>query len=283
MASIPARMIYRVPFLLTFHQELGFVNPTAHGLGPASYRALSPVVLTLVSKFATCVSAQSRLVADIYTEKLRIAEPGKIVILPNPITPRPSPKLESAQNGSDGEKLLYVGNLSKNKGVDLLLRAMPEVIAAHPAAHLMIIGRGPQLGNLQALANRLGISDRVIFKGEVLSDEAITGEYRSAKVLVLPSSSEFFGLVIAEALSMGIPVISTNTIGARSIIKPMENGLIVESRSHELLAEAIDWFLSNPQMASEMGSKGPATVKHLVIGQVGPRYEHLLRSMCRVK
>jgi glycosyltransferase involved in cell wall biosynthesis len=283
MASIPARIIYRVPFLLTFHQEPGFVNPTAHGLGPASYRALSPAALALVSRFATYVSAQSRLVADAYSKELRIAGPEKIVVLPNPITPRPMPKARAGRSGSEGEKLLYVGNLAKNKGVDLLLRAMPDVIDRHPGAYLVAIGRGPQLDNLRALAKSLGISDKVIFRGEVLNDEAMACEYSSSKVLVLPSFSELFGLVLAEALSLGIPVISTDTIGAKSIVRPMENGLIIESRSHELLAKAIDWVLSNPLKASKMGSRGPATVEHLALERVGSQYERILSFMSGVR
>jgi rhamnosyl/mannosyltransferase len=103
--------------------------------------------------------------------------------------------------------ILFVGKLRKYKGVDCLLRAVQDI----PEILLRVVGNGEEFNNLKQLSNKLGIDSRVIFLGNV-PNEHLHEEYKNADIFVLPSidGSEAFGIVQAEAMSYGLPVINTD-------------------------------------------------------------------------
>ena len=103
--------------------------------------------------------------------------------------------------------LLFVGKLRKYKGVEYLIRALQYI----PEALLRVVGNGEELSNLRQLTNKLGIDSRVNFLVNV-PNENLPVEYKNANLFVLPSidASEAFGIVQAEAMSYGLPVINTN-------------------------------------------------------------------------
>ena len=102
--------------------------------------------------------------------------------------------------------ILFVGKLRKYKGVQFLIRSLQYI----PDVQLRIVGSGEESSNLKLLTNKLGIDSRVTFLGNV-PNENISSEYRNADIFVLPSidGSEAFGIVQAEAMSYGLPVINT--------------------------------------------------------------------------
>ena len=106
-----------------------------------------------------------------------------------------------------GITVLFVGKLRKYKGVEYLLRSLPTL----PDVKLRIVGEGEERANLERLCSKLGIGLRTTFLGNV-SMERLWEEYANADLFVLPSidASEAFGIVQAEAMSFGLPVINTN-------------------------------------------------------------------------
>ncbi|QPF87118.1 glycosyltransferase [Bradyrhizobium genosp. L] len=112
----------------------------------------------------------------------------------------------------DKPRYLYVGRLSTEKSLDLLLRAFSRVLPKHPSATLVLVGKGPAENALQELAGNLGISQHVQFAGAKF-DESLVEEYLKATCLVLPSYSEPWGLVVNESLSFGCPAIVSNRCG----------------------------------------------------------------------
>lgn len=118
---------------------------------------------------------------------------------------------------------LTVGNLVDDKGHDTLLRAFSKLDG--PKSKLTFIGGGPHLESLQSLAQSLGVSEKVEFKGEI-SREDIPKEFSNCHALIHPSRYETQGIVIIEALATGRPVISTKCGGPNQVIKEDDGYLI---------------------------------------------------------
>jgi glycosyltransferase involved in cell wall biosynthesis len=133
--------------------------------------------------------------------------------------------------------ILYVGRLTELKCVDVLLRAFRIVQGRVPGAELKIIGDGELADSLRELARQLGLKN-VDFMGNVGRDDVAKSMHESS-VLVLPSKSEGFPLVIPEAMASGLPVITTAVKGLPEIVKDGENGYLVPPHDHEQLADRI--------------------------------------------
>lgn len=117
-----------------------------------------------------------------------------------------------ASNTNDVPRYLYVGRLSPEKNLDDLLHAFNKVLSTIPDAILVIVGGGPLKEHLVALAHQLGLGESVVFAGSKNIEE-LQLEYLNASCMVLPSSSEPWGLVVNEALSFGCPVVVSHRCG----------------------------------------------------------------------
>lgn len=152
----------------------------------------------------------------------------------------------------DRDRLLFVGRLNAQKGIELLLRAMP--LARTPAS-LDVVGDGDQLTSLRALSESSGIAAHVTFHG-ALSQERLAPLYRRATALVVPSREEGLGLVAVEAQLCETPVIAFDSGGLRDIVQHDRSGMLVSDQSPAGLASAIDALLANPDRALELGRAG---------------------------
>jgi len=137
--------------------------------------------------------------------------------------------------------LLSVGHLIERKGHDLVIRAL----AHRPNIDLILAGDGPEKGRLQRLAAKLGLDDRVHFAG-VVKHQELAGLYSAVDALVLASSREGWPNVLLEALASGTPVIATRNWGTPEIVCAPEAGFLVDDRTPEAIAEAIQRLLRAP-------------------------------------
>jgi glycosyltransferase involved in cell wall biosynthesis len=119
-----------------------------------------------------------------------------------------------------------VGSLSEVKGFDVLLEAFAQLVRDRPAVRLNIVGVGTLRGDLQNLARRLGILDRVTFHGQ-LSRGDLRALLWSSNLYVSPSRVETFGVAVAEAISCGLPVVATRSGGPQEIITSPSLGTLV--------------------------------------------------------
>ena len=109
------------------------------------------------------------------------------------------------------------------KGVDVTIRALPQIAKAFPTVKYVVIGRGDDQPRLAQLAIDLGVADRVVFAGFV-PDEALIDHYRLADVYVMPSK-EGFGIVYLEAMACGVPVIAGDDDGSADPLQDGASGL----------------------------------------------------------
>jgi len=185
------------------------------------------------------ITAPSR--ATLATIRATAGEATPLVLLPVPV----DDELFTFDRGAevDADKLVFVGMVRHVKGLDVLLRALPELLADHPRLHLEVIGGTYQRGHARderetrALAGRLGLGERVRFAGW-LAPREVAARLRTSALLVLPSRRESFGGALVEALACGIPVVATRCGGPEEIVTP-ELGNLAQADDPRALAAAI--------------------------------------------
>jgi glycosyltransferase involved in cell wall biosynthesis len=138
----------------------------------------------------------------------------------------------------DRPLVLVTARLVPAKGVDNLIAAMRTVRDAVPDALLVVVGDGPQAEELRAQVRALGLEDAVMFGG-YLTDE-LPLAYRAADLAVVPSVAfESFGLVAAETLACGTPVLVTPLLGLPEVVRDLEPALVLAGFGAEQLAEGV--------------------------------------------
>lgn len=152
--------------------------------------------------------------------------------------------------------VLTAARLVKEKGVQVLLDAMPLVLKSIPNARLLIAGEGSYRSTLEQLAASLGVQDKVSFLGWLNSEELGT-LYRETSLFSMPSlCEEGMGMVFVEAGLVGRPVVGSDRGGIRDIIYHGQNGLLVPPGDSVALAEAIITILKDRELAWRMGLAG---------------------------
>jgi glycosyltransferase involved in cell wall biosynthesis len=190
-----------------------------------------------------------RFVAPSEFAKRKLAAAGiaaeRIAVVPNPV-PDPGPP------GPPGRGAVYVGRLSREKGVALLLDAWRRIAGAPPLA---IVGAGPEAEALRAQAR--GIPG-VAFLGEV-PRERVAGILARAAFAVVPSLCyEAFGLAAAEAMAAGRAVVASDAGALRELVEHGANGLLFRSGDAASLADACRRLLDDPELARALGREARA-------------------------
>jgi glycosyltransferase involved in cell wall biosynthesis len=147
-----------------------------------------------------------------------------------------------AEPAARGERFLFLfcGASIRRKGFDLLLEAFDRVLREEPRARLRVVGpRGDSAGLLDG---RRG--EAISVSGPVGQPE-LAAELRRADCLVLPSRNDSYGMVVAEALACGLPVLVSEMVGAKELVAPGENGWIVPAGDAAVLAERMTWCVRN--------------------------------------
>jgi glycosyltransferase involved in cell wall biosynthesis len=150
-----------------------------------------------------------------------------------------------------------VGRLSRPKSHDVLLRAAAPMLAEHHGAYLLFVGDGPERGNLERLAGRLGVHDRVVFTG---NRDDVARILNALDVFVLSSRSEGLPLVVIEAMATQLPVIASAVGGLPSVIEHERTGLLVSASDDLALRVAIGQVLVDEDRARALGRRAREAV-----------------------
>jgi len=225
---------------------------------------------------AESVTACSQVVADDLTARFG-SRPA--VVVPNGVDPT-----EFATTADGGASqltddraegrppvVLALGRVEHRKGFDLLLEAFAR--ADVPVdTRLVIGGDGSELEPLQALAARLGLAGSVEFPGR-LSRSAVAAALSEATVFVVPSRVEPFGIVVLEGWRAGVPVIATRHGGPAEFVTDGTDGLLVDPKNTEELAEALTTVLTRPDLAARLAAGGFTSVSHYTWDRTAAAYE----------
>jgi len=161
-------------------------------------------------------------------------------------------------------KLLYVGRLSKEKGVDTALMAVEHLTNKFGMRNLTldIIGEGDKKyeENLHVLSDSLSLKDYVNFRGK-LSPEGVMKEYNNYDMLLVPSIWDASPIVLIEAMSQGVPIIATKTGGIPERIEDGKNGLLVPVGDSVRMAEAVKKLVDDPSLYEKISCNGIERVR----------------------
>jgi glycosyltransferase involved in cell wall biosynthesis len=156
--------------------------------------------------------------------------------------------LESRFQVRNETKLLYVGRVSKEKNLEILVRVFKSLIQDYSGIHLVVVGDGHYLEEMQQeLAGT-----PCTFTG-YLQGEDLAAAYASCDLFLFPSTTDTFGNVVLEAQASGIPVIVTDLGGPQENLIPGKTGLVIRGDSEEGLLGAIQSLLAEPERLKNMG------------------------------
>lgn len=183
-----------------------------------------------------------------------------------------------------GPVIAYVGRIQPLKGVDIAISTLALVHETHPDTTLLVVGgpSGPQgegeIGRLRQLASDLGVRGRVKFVGP-LPHGLLPDLYRSADVVLVPSRTESFGLVAAEAQACGVPVAASRVGGLVYVVDDGVSGFLIEGANPEWYAERVVALLDDPELADKIGQAASDWAKRFSWDATVRRYLELYRDV----
>jgi glycosyltransferase involved in cell wall biosynthesis len=163
----------------------------------------------------------------------RGVDPGSITVIPNGLDHG-----RYAADGSEpGPTILSLGRVEPYKRIDIVLDAMPKILAAVPEARFVIVGRGGAVPALTQHVQRLGLEHAVTLRG-FIDEDTKTALYRGARVFVNPSEKEGWGLTVLEANACGAPAVASDVPGLRDSVQHDRTGLLIPYGDVDACADA---------------------------------------------
>ncbi|WP_022890203.1 glycosyltransferase [Agromyces italicus] len=174
-------------------------------------------------------------------------------------------------------RILFVGRVTGEKQIDVLLRAL-KLLPVALDAKVEIVGGGDQKRNLEHLAVELGIADRVTFTGYV-TDEELREAYHRASVLAMPSIAELQSIVTMEAMASALPVVAANAMALPHLVHDGENGYLFEPSNPEDLAAKLRTVLeASPEEYNALKAASAKLIKAHDITRTLDTFESLYRG-----
>lgn len=198
----------------------------------------------------------------------------KIQVIPNPL-PFPFPIRPASL---ESQTVLAVGRLVPEKGFDVLISAWALVSSRFPGWKLTIVGEGEARPTLEAQIRSQGLGASVSLPG---ATNQIEEHYQRASVFCLSSWYEGFGLVLVEAMSYGLPIISTDCeTGPRELIDAGTNGFLVPTGNPIALADTLAALLANRPLRQDLGNKARQYARRFDANQISARWRTLVDPSC---
>ena len=265
--------VYRVPHVVSIHG--GDIYDPTKRLSPHRFAPLRLVVRRVLAG-ASFIVAQSSDTADRALRYCGEALRDKMRIVPLPFSlpqvaglTAPRDELRARLGlDADARYLVSVGRLIRRKAFDRLilsLRLLPQDVK------LLLIGSGPLRGELEELVRASGLQERATLMGHLEEDD----KYRclaASDLYVLSSHHEGFGIVLQEAMSVGLPIVATVHGGQTDLLETGVNALLVESNEPHIIADAVRRLLGDPELRQAMARANREKVKRFEPASIAARY-----------
>jgi glycosyltransferase involved in cell wall biosynthesis len=251
-AAYVLKRLRRVPYVVSLRggDVPGFLPGDLAG-----FHALTRPVIRHIWKHAAAVVANSQGLAELAR---RTAGDMPVPVIANGVdTERFVPGLP--KNDSEPPRLLFVGRVVRQKGLDILLPALAALSKGRDF-HLDVVGDGPEVKELTALAERLGLGAKVSFLGWRDRD-ALPGLYARADIFVFPSRDEGMPNAVLEAMASALPVVATDIAGNQELVRHGVTGLLTPCGDAPALTAALDSLLADPELAGTFGRAGRDLVR----------------------
>lgn len=156
--------------------------------------------------------------------------------------------------------MLHVGRVAFEKNIGFVLRVAAGVRRSVPDMLLVIAGEGPALVKLRREAQALGLADHVLFVGYLDRRSELLDCYRAANVFVFASNTETQGLVLLEALALGVPVVSTAVLGTKDVLNGARGAIVVDEDLDAFVAAATD-VLRRPELQGRLATEAKGFIE----------------------
>jgi glycosyltransferase involved in cell wall biosynthesis len=232
-----------LPVVFTYHT---MYEHYTHYITPDS-AALERFTIRMATDFANLcdrVIAPSQSVADVLRER-GVNVP--IPVVPTGIDTRKfaagDGRRARQRHGIGAEAFVvgHVGRLEPEKNLAFLARAVSRFLAQQPEARFFVVGDGSSRSEIQAICESAGVGERLHLSEGKLEGAELFDAYRAMDVMAFSSHSETQGMVLAEGMSAGMPVVALDAPGARDIVRDGENGRLLAGENEEEFAAALDW------------------------------------------
>jgi len=243
-----------IPFIMTFHT---LHNEYTHYFFKG--KIIKPGVVKRLLRFMA--NRCDGVIVPSEKMKQKLSEFGykkEIIIIPNFVD---SQKFEVEDTNYLHEKLnisfsepilLTVGRIGKEKNFDFLLRAFAKLSKKEKKSHLVIVGQGHEKENLENLAVKLGVSDRVHFTGRI--DSKLMPEiYKDSDIFVFASTTEVHPLVVLEAAAAGLPLVVSDDLAYKNVVENNKNGFVLPLDA-KLFAQNLRKILSDKELRQKFGN-----------------------------
>lgn len=178
--------------------------------------------------------------------------------------------------------LVIARNLEPIYGIETAIRAMPPLVEEFPGIRLSIAGSGPQETELKSLVARLGLEDAVRFTGR-LSPDQIAATYRSAHILLNPTTVDNMPNSLLEAMASGLPIVTTNVGGIPYVVEDGVTALFVRPGDSEAMAGRVRDLLTDDALPGRLVQKGLRTVRQYAWPEVREKWLGLYAEMAADK
>ncbi|MEV5609779.1 glycosyltransferase family 4 protein [Streptomyces sp. NPDC052225] len=257
------------PIVATFHTS----NPRSRAM-IAAYPILQPALEKISARIAVSEYARRTLVEHLG---------GDAVVIPNGVDvdffaraePKPEWQSQGARSsvqggggGREGETLGFVGRIDEpRKGLPVLMKALPAILAERPGTRLLVAGRGDEKEAVASLPKEM--RERVEFLGMV-SDEDKARFLASVDVYVAPNTGgESFGIILVEAMSAGAPVLASDLDAFAQVLDQGGAGELFTNEDADALAAAAIRLLGDPERRAELRERGSKHVRRFDWSTVG--------------
>lgn len=170
-------------------------------------------------------------------------DPSKIAVIFNAVNPEEYSSIPKADIGGN-PKICTVARLVPWKGIDLIIKAVPDLLKSYPGLTLYVLGDGPQRQELEMLSSKLGVRNAVRFTG-ILPRREVLGILKASDLFILNSRYEGLPHTVIEAMACGTPVIASNIRGTDEVIKDGTTGLLVDTDREDGIHDRVLYALEN--------------------------------------
>lgn len=180
----------------------------------------------------------------------------------------------------DRPLLVHIGRVAHEKNIGFLLEVTARLKTTYPDILFLICGEGPAQKPLQQQAQRMGLENNVMFVGYLNRETELLDCYCAADVFVFASRTETQGLVLLEAMALGVPVVSTAVMGTIDIVKPQQGALEAQEDAGDFSAK-VSLLLDDQPRRLQMGEEGRAFAQTWGAPATAKRLATIYQSMLR--
>jgi len=275
--GLPVARLMRMPVIMKFSGSSLILHLTKSRLGRLE--------LALLRRWARRILVLNDGMREEATQAQ--LDPERLMWMPNPVDLEEFCPLETAAKSTlrkqlglspDAQVIVYVGRLAPEKELGSLLRAFQQVAPAHPQAVLVLVGNGPSRQNLEETVSKLGLGNQVRFTGMVPVAD-VPKWLQAGDLFALVSSLEGLPCSLIEAMSAGLPAVTSDIPANLQLLEPGKNGFTARLLDEAEIAAGMSRLLGDVALRKQMGEYARSSVARFSTERVADVYEDLFRDL----